>query len=715
MTPGLEARDIVITGRVQGVGFRPFVYRLAHELILTGTVLNGSGKVFVHAEGPRDHLDRLERKLLEDAPPLARPVLASSRTASLEGLADFSILPSEASEQPEIHVPPDLFTCDDCVAELSGPAERRHQYPFINCTQCGPRYTIIEAMPYDRPNTSMRDFPLCADCLAEYSSPLDRRFHAQPLACPVCGPQLQFREGEKTEEREQALTNALVLLDTGGILAVKGVGGYHLMCDATDAKAVARLRERKYRPHKPLAVMFPLSGADGLDAVRAYLEPGRAEATALVDPARPIVLIRQKENHPLAENLAPGLRELGAFLPYSPLHHLLLSRFGRPVVATSGNISGEPVITVNFEAEQRLGDIANAFLHHNRPIVRPADDPVLRVISGHARPLRLGRGTAPLEIDLPFQLDRPMLATGGHMKNTVALAWDSRIVVSPHIGELDAPRTRDVFAQVIADLQGLYDVQAECLVTDLHPGYAGSRWAKGQSLPVIAVQHHAAHAAGLAAEHPDVDRWLIFTWDGVGLGSDGTLWGGEALAGQPGEWQRRAGFRPFQLTGGDAAGREPWRSAAALQWETGTDWLPSVAGADLARESWRKSIHTHETTAAGRLFDAASCLVLGRETASFEGQGPMELEQASASGVEAPGLPLEFDAQGLLRADWVPLLPLLTDTTVSVPQRALCEQASSMLEAAGFDVRLHSQVPANDGGLSFGQVVEACGQHRTPG
>lgn len=750
MAPGPHARDLIITGRVQGVGFRPFVYRLAHELGLAGTVLNGSGKVFVHAEGPRDHLEQLERRLVEDAPPLARPLLASSRDASPDGLTEFSILPSEASDRPEIHVPPDLFTCDDCVAELSDPNERRYDYPFINCTQCGPRYTIIEAMPYDRPNTSMRDFPLCPACMAEYSSPPDRRFHAQPLACTVCGPNLQFREGRNEHEREEALHAAVAMLNAGGILAVKGVGGYHLVCDAASRPAVTKLRTRKHRPHKPLAVMFPLSGTDGLDVVRKHLKPGRVEAAALLDPSRPIVLVSQKSDHQLADNLAPGLKELGAFLPYSPLHHVLLSRFERPVVATSGNVSGEPVITNNDEAEDRLREIADAFLHHDRPILRPADDPVLRVIKRRARPIRLGRGTAPLEIDLPFRLDRPMLATGGHMKNTVALAWDSRAVVSPHIGELEAPRTRDVFAQVIADLQGLYDVKAECLASDLHPGYAGSRWAKQQALPVILVQHHAAHAAALALEHPDVERWLVFTWDGVGLGADGTLWGGEALVGQPGEWLRRASFRPFRLTGGDAAGREPWRSAAALQWESNTNWTPSVDGAELARESWEKSINTHETTAAGRLFDAAACLVLGRETASFEGQGPMELEQAAESeyGGEVPAFPVEVDSKGILRADWAPLLPTLTDNGIPVHKRAgnfhatmaatilnkarllrkteafgavgltggvfqnrlLCEQTSSLLEAAGFDVRLHDQLPANDGGLSLGQVIDAHGQ-----
>jgi len=457
------------------------------------------------------------------------------------------------------------------------------------------------------------------------------------------------------------------------------------------------------------------------------------------------VLVRRRRGNRLSPGLAPGLKELGAFLPYSPLHHLLLGQYGKPVVATSGNVSGEPVITDNDAAERRLGGIADAFLHHDRPIVRPADDPVVRVIARRARPVLLGRGTAPAELQLPGTLDRPMLATGGHMKNTVALAWRDRVVVSPHIGELDSPRSRDVFDQVIRDLQRLYGVRAECIVTDLHPGYAGSRWAAAQGLPVIQVQHHAAHASALAAEHPGVDRWLVFTWDGVGLGGDGTLWGGEALHGGPGAWQRVASFRPFTLSGGDRAGREPWRSAAALLWETGQDWTPGVDGAGLARASWRRGVNCLETSAAGRLFDAAACLVLGREVVSFEGQGPMELEQAAGRSSGGVSLPLTRDGAGVWRSDWAPLLPVLRAVGVPVGKRSrmfhatmamalakqaikvretqpyqavglsggvfqnrlLSEMAAALLGELGIEVRMHHRIPANDGGLSYGQIIEA--------
>jgi hydrogenase maturation protein HypF len=741
------ARSIVISGRVQGVGFRPFVYRLAHELGLHGSVLNGSGRVYLHAEGSPERLDELERRLLEQAPPLAKPVIDSISRAELTGSGEFLIRASLDKGEPEVHVPPDLFTCDECLAELAGPEERRHGYPFINCTQCGPRYTLITAMPYDRPNTSLKDFPLCDDCRREYESPLDRRFHAQPLACPACGPSLSLEGPQISATGDQALAEAVRALAAGAVIAVKGVGGYHLICDAANSGAVDTLRRRKRRPHKPLAVMFPIGGEDGLEPLRRELAPDEAEARALLDPARPIVLIRKGAQHSLSKALAPGLQVLGAFLPYSPLHHLLLRAFGRPVVATSGNISGEPVITDNSEAIERLSGIADVFLNHNRPIVRPADDPVIALNRGRTQPLRLGRGTAPLELELPFTLQRPLLATGGHMKNTVALGWGRRAVISPHVGELDAPRSRDVFEQVAGDLQALYGVEAETLVTDLNPGYAGSRWAGRQALPVLRVQHHAAHASALAGEHPDIRRWLVFAWDGVGLGPDGTLWGGEALTGAPGAWQRSGSFRTFRLTGGDKAGREPWRSATGLAWALGLDWSPPGIDApvQLARSAWRRQLNTHETSAVGRLFDAAACLVLGRTEGSFEGQGPMELEHLAATKREGLSLPLAKDPEGVWRSDWAPLWALLTDSGQCPEERAglfhaslaralvdqalaiqseqsfdmigltggvfqnrlLCGQIEDLLVKKSLPLRVHSQVPANDGGLSFGQLVEA--------
>lgn len=740
------ARRITVGGRVQGVGYRPFIHRIATELGLRGWVRNGAGRVHIHVEGSAAALARLEAALIESAPPLARPVFETSAAAAPEFLPDFRILPSDSGGKSDVHLPPDLFCCDDCRAEMQDPSGRRFRYPFTNCTQCGPRYTIIRALPYDRPATSMSGFVLCPQCRAEYESPLDRRFHAQPLACPACGPVCSFhRAGQTDVEGEEALAAAIACLRAGGIVAVKGVGGYHLMCNPADEAAVLRLRARKHRPDKPLAVMFPQTDGDGLDAMRGCVTLDDIEAQACIDPARPIILARWRTDSGLSAALAPGLAELGVFLPYSPLHHLLLSGFGGPLVATSGNMSGEPVITDSDEAEQRLVPIADAFLHHNRPIVRPADDSVARVIADAIRPIRIGRGLAPLELETSRTFQHPMLALGGHMKSAVALGWDRRIVVSPHIGELDSPRSLQVFEQVIADLQTLYRVEARHVVCDAHPHYASTRWALRNGLAVTRIQHHAAHASALAGEHPHIARWLVFVWDGIGLGSDGDLWGGEALIGAPGSWRRAASLRPFHLIGGDRAAREPWRSAAALLWEAGRDWLPGVEGAALARQAWARRIGTARTSSIGRLFDAAAAIVLGLDVASFEGQGPMMLEAIAADGCDPITLRLRRDKARVLRVDWEPMLAMLTNGTLSAAQRSgifhetlaqvlvdqasalaaeeefdavgltggvfqnrrLAERVMALLAGNGMETYLPQAAPANDGGLAFGQLVEA--------
>ncbi len=749
------ARRIVVSGRVQGVGYRPFVYRIANELGITGSVHNGAGKVYIRAEGTDAALDSLQAALTDQAPALARPCIESWDYAETDGVQDFTIRQSGASADAgaaaDIRIPPDLFTCADCVDELLSSSARRHRYPFINCTQCGPRYTIIESMPYDRPNTSMKDFPLCDACRREYENPRDRRFHAQPLACPDCGPSLEFTSAElRSGDTEEAIAATVNAIRDGAIVAVKGVGGYHLVCDAGNDRAVRRLRQRKRRPHKPLAVMFPIEGKDGLAAVRRFLEPTPEEARRIIDPARPIVLVKKRRDFGLSGRLAPGLTELGVFLPYSPLHHILLRDLRQPVVATSGNISGEPVITDNHEATSRLGNVADAFLHHNRPIVRPADDAVVHVISNSSQAIRPGRGSAPTELLLPGVIETPTIALGGHMKSTVALAWDRRVVVSPHIGDLDSPRSMQVLQQVVADLQELYGVSARRYVCDLHPAYASTRWARQQPLPSVSVQHHRAHASALYGEHAATGSWLVFAWDGVGFADDGTLWGGEGFIGRPGAWERAASFRPFRLIGGDRAAREPWRSAAALAWEVGEYWIPPVDGAFLAAAAWRRRINSFQSSAAGRLFDAAASFVLQRHVASFEGQGPMELESLVNGEAGSVSLPISSDDNGILRADWLPLVSILQDEERSKSERAtifhetmaqvivdqamrirdgqdfdavgltggvfqnrrLCELVMDKLTALGIDVRLHQQLPANDGGLCFGQVIETVARDR---
>lgn len=743
-----ECRRWRLTGRVQAVGFRPFVYRLARRHGLAGSVRNLGGEVVVLAAGSRAVLDRFGRELIECAPPLARPAVRECRRVPELPGQGFIILESGRAAQAQVHVPPDYFACDECVRELHDPGDRRYRYPFINCTQCGPRYTLIERLPYDRPNTTMAGFDLCPRCRREYEDPGDRRFHAQPVACPDCGPHLSFVQGGDAPVRETAAALAACIdaLRSGCVAAVKGVGGYHLMCDARSEAAVARLRAYKPRPHKPLAVMYPWE--EDLASLRTAVMLEQAHERLLRDPMRPVVLVPRREGAPLAGAIAPGLGEIGVLLPYSPLHHLLLEDFGGPLVATSGNVSGEPVLTDASEASVRLARVAQVFLHHDRPIRRPADDAVFRIIAGRPRPLRLGRGCAPLELELPWELRRPLLAVGGQMKDTVALAWDRRVVVSPHIGDLDAPRSLVVFEQVAADLQALYGVRAEAIACDAHPGYAATRWARRSGLAVRSVFHHHAHAAVLAGEYPQVDRWLVFTWDGVGYGEDGSLWGGEALVGGPGRWWRVASLRPFRLPGGDRAGREPWRSAAALCWEAGIPWKPPVDGVALLHAAWRRGVNAPPTSAVGRLFDAAASLTGVLHTASFEGQGPMYLEAMAEGPGRAIELPERCDEAGVQRADWAPLLAMLAHDARPAAARAadlhaslaalVCTQATRArdeygvrdvglaggvfqnrllaescvagLEARGFRVYLPERLPANDGGLCFGQAVEVAAE-----
>lgn len=742
----LAAMRLRLSGRVQGVGYRPFVLHLARQLDIAGSVQNLLGEVEIVAEGGQRQLESFAADLVARAPPLAEPHMDSREPIAPAGRSGFVILQSARTTAANVFVPPDAFTCDDCLRELEDPRDRRHGYPFINCTQCGPRYTLIDALPYDRQNTTMAQFALCEQCAAEYSQPCDRRFHAEPVACPSCGPHLALeQEGRPViTETNEALLRTVRLLRAGAVLAVKGIGGYHLMCDACRPDAVSALRARKRRPDKPLAVLFPQSGADGLDVVRANANVDSVAAQALLSAVRPIVIVPRRADSMLAPEIAPGLEEIGAFLPYSPLHHLLLHRFGAPLIATSGNVSGEPVLCDNEEAQARLNAVADAFLHHNRRIARPADDSVMRVIRGRARVLRLGRGLAPCEMKLPRPVRAPILAVGGHLKTAIALAWGERAVMSPHIGDMGTVRSERIFSQVVEDLQRLHGIRAESVVCDAHPGYATTRWARQSGLPVTTVQHHRAHASALAAEHRDGRTALVFAWDGVGLGDDGTLWGGETFFGAPGDWRRVASLRPFRLPGGESAGRAPWRSAAAMCWEAGIEW-PGNPAPTLAYDAWRRKVNSPVSSAVGRLFDAAAAIVLGVRDTTFEGQGPMMLEAGAAP--EAPagsGLPV-YEDSGLLRMDWAPLLTEILHSETSIAQRAavvhaalartiadiarrlrvrhafgavgltggvfqnlkLTEWAVEELERAGFEVWLSERIPCNDGGLAFGQLAEA--------
>jgi hydrogenase maturation protein HypF len=738
-----------IGGRVQGVGFRPFVFRLAHRHALSGWVRNIGGAVEIHAQGDAERLSSFSEDLLIFAPPASRARLLDVQPAPIEASEGFCILASAADVDQHIHVPTDLYTCNECLAELHDPAARRYRYPFINCTQCGPRYTLIRAMPYDRPNTTLERFTLCRDCSVEYANPFDRRFHAQPLACSVCGPRLSWQSG--TREicgNEPALAAALTALRNGQIIAVRGVGGYHLLCDAASEASVTRLRARKGRPAKPLAVMVPWRGKDGLDYARCLAQLSRLEADMLRDSVRPIVLATRRAQAAVAAAVAPHLCELALMLPYSPLHHLLLEDFGAALIATSANLSGEPVLIEPGDVRERLGDVADGFLHHDRVIARPADDPVFRVIAGAARPLRLGRGTAPLELTLARRIRVPTLAVGAYMKATVALAWGERAVVSPHIGDLESPRGREVFAQVAHDLQRLYGVRAERIAHDAHPNFPNTRWARASGLPTQAVWHHFAHASAVAGEYCSDLPLLCFTWDGLGLGPDNTLWGGEALLGRPGRWQHAASFRPFRLLGGERSGREPWRTALALSWECGQIWPEGDGpGTSLLRRAFDRGLNSPTTTAVGRLFDAAAAFLGVCLYATYEGEAPMQLEAISNASISPILLPLVQDAMGIWRSDWAPLIAALLDSRRTPAERAamfhsslahalrdqalmvreqsgvsrvglaggvfqnrvLTEQVHGLLTEAGFEVLIPHRLPVNDAAISFGQLIEAAG------
>ena len=764
--PATSARRIVLSGQVQGVGFRPFIYRLAVEHGLHGWVKNCVGIVEIHVQGQPSDLENFLIDIFDKKPPLAEPELESDKQTTVGEYESFRILQSQSNGEARISVPSDLFLCDDCLTELYDPSDRRYHYPFINCTQCGPRFTLIKRLPYDRANTTMAEFKLCKQCLAEYEDPSNRRFHAEPVACPECGPSLSFHGKDiLVGENDVAIKHTVQALHRGMVVAVKGIGGYHLICDACNTEAVKRLRTNKPRPDKPLAIMFPAAVDAPFEIAECYVTLSENDKDFLLQPGRAILLvdkIKNRHEHKqsgLSEQVAPGLNEIGVMLPYSPMHHLLINEFGGPLIATSANISGEPVLIQNQDVEKRLSHVADACLHHNRPIERPADDPVYRTIAGKIRPIRTGRGCAPIELTLPFKLAQPILAVGAHMKNVIVLAWENRAVVSPHIGEMDSVRSLEVFENTVVDLQKLYGVKAEKIVCDKHPGYMTTRWANKQELPVHSTYHHHAHASAAYYECRskmlDDKPIIVFAWDGVGYGEDETLWGGETFIGIPGNWKRAASMRPFNLPGGDKAGRQPWRSAAAMCWEIGIGYEDIPEKDPLLHQSWQAKINAPQTTSVGRLFDAAAALTGVCIDASFEGQGPMLFESLCDLSADIPeGMQSETgeDYVGLLLnkndniwiSDWQPLVVEMLNDNLTVKERAclfhrslaelvlqqarvirnehdidvvsfsggvfqnrvLTEQATSLLADDGFEVFIPELIPVNDAGISFGQVME---------
>jgi len=655
---------VEIHGAVQGVGFRPYVYRLATELALAGWVINDTRGVFIEVEGDETALARFLERLSSEKPP--RAIIHTLDVAWIEPLGEtrFEIRHSDEAGAKTVLVLPDIATCDDCLREVFDARDRRARYPFTNCTNCGPRFSIIEALPYDRPNTTMRHFTMCPDCQREYDDPRNRRFHAQPNACPVCGPQVRLVSGFRFQvasaqaetlnlKPETVIAHTARLLTHGYIVAVKGLGGFLLMADARNAETLARLRERKPRRDKPFALM-----ARDLAQARTLVEIDAQAEALLTSPEAPIVLLRRKPDAPVAENVAPGNPYLGVMLPYTPLHHLLLREIDFPVVATSGNLSDEPICTDENEALERLGHIADFFLIHNRPIARHVDDSVMTIILGEPRFLRRARGYAPLPILLARDIPT-ILAVGGHLKNTIALSVRNQVFISQHIGDLETPEAMNAFERVIADFLKLYEATPIAIAHDLHPDYLSTRWAREQvsgfkfqvansqpatlNLKLEAVQHHHAHLAACLAEN-HAARALGVTWDGTGYGTDGTIWGGEFLLGDAKDFVRVAQLRPFRLPGGEAAVKEPRRVALALLWELygdavleRDDLAPIRAFTRAERHTLAqmlaRGINAPVTTSAGRLFDGVAALIGLHPRVSFEGQAAMALEYAADAAV----------------------------------------------------------------------------------
>ncbi|MBL8797508.1 MAG: carbamoyltransferase HypF [Planctomycetia bacterium] len=752
-----ERRAVTVRGIVQGVGFRPFVYHLAVRLGLGGFVRNQSGAVAIEIEGEAPRLDQFLDELTQRPPPLAQIAELTWQPLAPRCETAFRIEASDADAASPVFISPDVATCPQCLAELFDPADRRCGYPFLNCTHCGPRLTIITGAPYDRPRTTLADFTLCAACQAEYDDPANRRFHAQPTACPACGPRLTALDAQgQPVATDEPLAWLAAQLRAGRIAAIKGLGGYHLACDATQQETVAELRRRKHRDEKPFAIMVC-----EVAAVTAYCHLDDTELDLLRSPHAPIVLLRRRTPCPVADAVAPGNPLLGVMLPYTPLHHLLLRACGGPLVMTSGNRSDEPIASRDDEALEKLAGIADLFLVHNRPIHVRCDDSVTRIVGGAELPLRRSRGYAPRPVALPFECPQPILAVGGQLKGAFALGHGRQAILSHHLGDLDHFEAFRAFEKDVQLYERLFALRPSCLVCDLHPDYAATRYAgeraAREGIPLLAVQHHHAHLASGLVENGLTEPAIGVTFDGTGCGTDGTIWGGEFLVGDCRAFRRAAHLRCVGMPGGEQAIREPWRLAAAHLRDAGVRCAAWEARQPpeqrvLVELLLQKRFRTPLTSSAGRLFDAAASLIGVRDRVSYEGQAAVELEWL-ASTVSPDGnypfasatksAPLLIDTRPLIRglvADVArgcaaPRIARRFHSTVVAIIATVCGrlreesglevvvlsggvflnalltvETTARLQAAGFRVYRQRLVPPNDGGLCLGQLAIAAHQ-----
>ncbi|GAA4558209.1 carbamoyltransferase HypF [Pseudonocardia xishanensis] len=745
-----ERRAIRVAGIVQGVGFRPFVHVLAGRLGLAGFVGNDERGVLIEAEGGAAALDALEAALVAEPPPAALVTAVTARRVPARGDHGFVIAPSVARSRAATLISPDLATCRDCVAELFDPADRRFRHPFLSCTNCGPRFTIVTGVPYDRATTTMADFPMCAACAREYRDPADRRFHAQPICCPDCGPVLRFLPGWTESGETDPITAAAGALRAGAVVAVKGLGGYHLAAPAADPRAVGALRARKHREDKPFAVLVP-----DVAAARTLCEVSPEEEALLRSVQAPIVLLRRRPDADVAAAVAPGDRHLGLLLPYTPVHHLLSAAVGAPVVLTSGNVSDEPIAHRDADARARLAGIADAALVHDRPIRTRADDSVARIVRSQRYLVRRSRGFAPAPLPLAVGAGRVVLGVGAELKNTICLLRGGEAFVSHHVGDLENAETLAAFTDAIAHLGRLLEVIPELVAHDLHPEYLSTKWALDQDLPLVGVQHHHAHLAACLAEHGEAGPAIGVACDGLGLGTDGALWGGEVLDVSLTGFTRLAHLEPVPLPGGATAIRQPWRTAAAWLRTAGTE-LPGLP--DRIGAPWRavqalldSPLDQPVTTSAGRLCDAVAALCGVRDRTTYEGQAAIELERLADPGVtEAYPAPVRYAhigeepavimASELVRAVVADLrrgeepaavaarfhhglaAGLAAAAVGAARERArdtvalsggvfqnmlLLRGVRARLERAGLRVLVHSRLPCTDGGISLGQVAVA--------
>jgi hydrogenase maturation protein HypF len=750
---------VAIRGAVQGVGFRPFVFRLATDMQLPGWVSNTASGVFIEVEGEAGQLREFLQRVERDKPSISFIQSIESTFLDPVGFSSFEIHASEGGAKTVI-VLPDIATCPECLADIADPTNRRYRYPFTNCTNCGPRFTIIESLPYDRPATTMKKFKMCPECELEYKNPHTRRFHAQPNACPECGPRLAYwdAEGKPLAEADEALLRAAAAIRAGKIVAIKGLGGFHLMVDARDDESVLRLRQRKRREEKPFALMYPR-----LYAVRGDCELDEKEERLLRSPESAIVLLRKKAEprSGICASIAPRNPYLGVMLPYTPLHYLLMNELKFPVVATSGNLSDEPICTDELEAVERLHGIADCYLVHDRPIVRHVDDSIVRIVAGRELVIRRARGFAPLPVQVKEQLP-PILGVGGHQKNTIAAAVGEQVFVSQHIGDLETREAFGAFEHVIESFKKLYEFVPQAVACDLHPNYISTKYAERSGLPVIGVQHHYAHVLACMAENELDAPVLGISWDGSGFGDDGTVWGGEFLWVTEDGFQRVAHLRTFPLPGSEKAVKEPRRTALGLLYEMyGEDisekqdlpTMQSFSGQELKLicGMLKQGLNSPWTSSAGRLFDAVASLIDLRQTVRFEGQAAMELEALAMSAETADDYIVHGkQCDGSYVLDWEPmivgirqdlwrgepkaviarkfhntLVQMMIEAAEHVSEtrktadtgvvltggcfqnRLLTEMAIKRLGDVGYRVYWHQRIPPNDGGIALGQVVGA--------